>query len=258
MSVNGVLEIVDVDIATLDNSPQVCYLGDNSDWIITRVKDVWSKPIWELEDGSRLTPEYLKTVVVIIYGHIEPFPLQNEDWDYALKFVGNGRKISVDIVGDETRIVYGEMNFKELYTAAMRKLNRLSDDELKQFLGVPTGTLLSGNDLQLLQNINTQLNDNSEIEKELVRANDWLLAANRFVIDGEDVVGETTIEQRKQQNGSVMWICKKHGYVLNKNGEWEYEPIPSSRTDGFIKTTRFDDKDELYTFYLMCKENATR
>jgi hypothetical protein len=30
------------------------------------------------------------------------------------------------------------------------------------------------------------------------------------------------------------------GWVLNRDGAWEYEPIPSSREDDFIERTRFD------------------
>jgi hypothetical protein len=31
-----------------------------------------------------------------------------------------------------------------------------------------------------------------------------------------------------------------HNSVLNRGGEWEFEPMPSSRTDEFLARVRFD------------------
>lgn len=47
------------------------------------------------------------------------------------------------------------------------------------------------------------------------------------------------IEMREGFKGQ-KWAVKDGSNVLNKSGEWEYEPIPSSRTDTFIDRTRFD------------------
>ena len=39
------------------------------------------------------------------------------------------------------------------------------------------------------------------------------------------------------------------GYmVLNKSGEWEYDPSPSNRDDAFFARCRFDDFDEAADF----------
>jgi hypothetical protein len=40
------------------------------------------------------------------------------------------------------------------------------------------------------------------------------------------------------------WAIKQRGYVLNKSGEWEYEPIPSSRTDEWLDTVRWDTPEQ--------------
>jgi hypothetical protein len=61
------------------------------------------------------------------------------------------------------------------------------------------------------------------------------------------------IEERLQPNGNRKWVLKMEssiGWVLGKDGEWHYEPLPSSRTDEFIKLTRWDSRDEVHSFWL--------
>jgi len=36
------------------------------------------------------------------------------------------------------------------------------------------------------------------------------------------------------------WAVRKNSLCLNKKGEWEIEPTPSSRTNAFYKRCRFD------------------
>lgn len=47
------------------------------------------------------------------------------------------------------------------------------------------------------------------------------------------------IEQRRQIHGGPLWVVSDGSSVLNREGEWVYEPLPSSRTDDFIQATRF-------------------
>lgn len=54
-----------------------------------------------------------------------------------------------------------------------------------------------------------------------------------------EVDNSTTIELRLQRNGTELWVVVSHGSVLNKDGEWESEPLPSARNRDFIKRTRF-------------------
>ncbi|WP_217925125.1 hypothetical protein [Miltoncostaea oceani] len=34
-------------------------------------------------------------------------------------------------------------------------------------------------------------------------------------------------------------IVRSGGFCMNRSGQWEYEPLPSSRSDDFIARTRF-------------------
>lgn len=46
-----------------------------------------------------------------------------------------------------------------------------------------------------------------------------------------------------ESRGDGTWAIKNGGCVLNIDGEWEWEPSPSNRTDEFIARTRFDRDD---------------
>ena len=60
------------------------------------------------------------------------------------------------------------------------------------------------------------------------------------------------IEKRDQIDGSRKWVLKMREWVLGKDGEFHYEPIPSSRTEDFIENTRFDSPSQVWHFW---KEN---
>ncbi len=40
-------------------------------------------------------------------------------------------------------------------------------------------------------------------------------------------------------DGSIKYAVRQSGACLNKLGEWEYEPIPSSRDEAFFCRCRF-------------------
>jgi hypothetical protein len=50
---------------------------------------------------------------------------------------------------------------------------------------------------------------------------------------------EVEAKRRRQRDGSSLWAVTYGSEVLNRNGEWEYEPIPSSRDDDFLRRCRF-------------------
>lgn len=57
------------------------------------------------------------------------------------------------------------------------------------------------------------------------------------------------IEARDQLDESRLWIVKMHEWVLGKDSEWYWEPLPSSRTEDFINLTRFNSYVEAFEFW---------
>jgi hypothetical protein len=53
------------------------------------------------------------------------------------------------------------------------------------------------------------------------------------------------VESMDSPNGR-KYAVTRDGAVLSKDGEWEYEPTPSSRTDEFIERTRHKSFDEAF------------
>ena len=78
---------------------------------------------------------------------------------------------------------------------------------------------------------------------------DWSIAADRFIIGKSTAYltntggREIVIEAREQIDGSIKWAVKMELWVLGKDNQYHYEPMPSSRTDEFLKNTRFDTKE---------------
>jgi hypothetical protein len=75
-----------------------------------------------------------------------------------------------------------------------------------------------------------------------------LLAQNKSISEYECVV----VEKRSK----TQWaICHGHD-CLGKDGKWEYEPMPSSRSESFIQQTRFDSAQEALAFYEQWKQQS--
>jgi hypothetical protein len=47
-----------------------------------------------------------------------------------------------------------------------------------------------------------------------------------------------------EDRGKGKWAVTYGGMCLGRNGEWDYEPMPSSRTDEWIAANRFDSPEE--------------
>jgi hypothetical protein len=60
-------------------------------------------------------------------------------------------------------------------------------------------------------------------------------------------LSEVFVERCAQRDGSYLWRVTKRGDCLNKDGEWEYEPLPSSRDDAFLERCRFDSAETAIT-----------
>jgi hypothetical protein len=63
-----------------------------------------------------------------------------------------------------------------------------------------------------------------------------------FEIEG--ISQSPRIELAIQRNGRRKWAIRKHGYTFTKSGQWEYEPLPSSRTTSFLRRARFNSETE--------------
>jgi len=58
------------------------------------------------------------------------------------------------------------------------------------------------------------------------------------------------IEKTSQVLDIQKWAFRMQEWVLTKEGEFIYEPLPSSRTPLFLELSRFDSPEEAYKFYL--------
>ncbi len=67
-------------------------------------------------------------------------------------------------------------------------------------------------------------------------------------------VGPITVERREQRDGSIKWAVMSPGNALTKNGKWEMERLPSSRTEAYLARARFDTLDEAW----LAAEKAVR
>ena len=50
-----------------------------------------------------------------------------------------------------------------------------------------------------------------------------------------------TVELARRTDDGDRWAVRRSGReAMNSSGGWEYEPLPSSRSDEFLARTRFD------------------
>jgi hypothetical protein len=76
-----------------------------------------------------------------------------------------------------------------------------------------------------------------------------------YRIEGEE---DIKIEARKQRGGEIKWVVSNGRGVLNRELEWEWEPMPSNREGDFLARTRFDSVNEAYECFLQTsKTNKT-
>ena len=51
---------------------------------------------------------------------------------------------------------------------------------------------------------------------------------------------EILVHRTRRPDGPPLWVVRLNGDCLNKSGQWEWEPLPSSRDDAFLDRCRFD------------------
>lgn len=84
--------------------------------------------------------------------------------------------------------------------------------------------------------------------------------ASCFEIDTGDPFRPIRVERAGQRSGPPKWAVRRGGECLNHRGEWEYEPIPSSRTDGWLRSHRWGNLESAWNAAVMAarKLDVTR
>ena len=57
------------------------------------------------------------------------------------------------------------------------------------------------------------------------------------------------LQRRHQIDGPDRWAIVDRGCILDKDGDWVFEPSPSSCTDEYLEQTRFATPDEAIAFW---------
>ena len=71
------------------------------------------------------------------------------------------------------------------------------------------------------------------------------LEATTWAIKGDDPIHpKGRIELVPRPDGPARYAVRKSGDCLNREGQWEWEPRPSERDEGFFARCRFDTLDE--------------
>lgn len=65
----------------------------------------------------------------------------------------------------------------------------------------------------------------------------------------QDRLREVFIEAVANIDGPDRFAIRQGGYVMAKDGEWEYEPMPSSRDDDFFARCRYATFEEAAATY---------
>lgn len=65
-------------------------------------------------------------------------------------------------------------------------------------------------------------------------------------ISAYDLPGDAKIERCKQRDGSFKWAVRLGDLCMNRDGQFEREPMPSNRDDAFYERCRFRSAEEAY------------
>lgn len=84
------------------------------------------------------------------------------------------------------------------------------------------------------------------------------LKVNEYQIEGggPNDWHSITLKRMPQLKGNDKWAVYRDGSVLDKDGDWVYEPLPSSRDDKYLRHHRFDSAEKALAFYSKCKAKA--
>lgn len=84
-----------------------------------------------------------------------------------------------------------------------------------------------------------------------IRVGSWTYEVNSVSLSKDQrTLIEVEAQRRRQRDGSSLWAVKRLSACLNTDGQWEIEPIPSSRDDAFIARCRYRSLDEAVSAYM--------
>lgn len=72
---------------------------------------------------------------------------------------------------------------------------------------------------------------------------------------GPDCFPDIRLERCRQPEGPDRWAIRRSAFVLNKQRQWEYEPLPSSRTKAFYRRCRFDSIEKAVSCWRKFKQS---
>ena len=76
------------------------------------------------------------------------------------------------------------------------------------------------------------------------------LVVNEYVLKETDrLFPDVVLCRRPQWDGRMLWAICQGPYCFNMHGKWEYEPLPSSRTDSFTRRCRFLTAEKALRFW---------
>lgn len=67
---------------------------------------------------------------------------------------------------------------------------------------------------------------------------------------------QTRIVERITSDGSAHWVVLASGKILNKEGLWEVDLLPSNRSKEYLQRTYFKSPREAFTVYLAAEHIA--
>lgn len=91
---------------------------------------------------------------------------------------------------------------------------------------------------------------------ELV-VNEYQIAPSGLPGGGAHELRNITLRRQPQRHGPDKWaIYDGQSVVLDKDGDWQHEPLPSSRTEEYLRLCRFDSAEEALAFYEQYKARS--
>lgn len=82
------------------------------------------------------------------------------------------------------------------------------------------------------------------------------LVVRSYYLKVDGILSEDMLDICLQRTEGVKWAVRRiNKECLNKNGEWEVEPLPFERNEEFLKRCRFDTKEEAIETYIRWSKN---